>query len=222
MFMYMCLSHALEITANQQPREPLHILLWIIYMMHSTKSRQHTLFLYMYIQLNLDFVRNFSHIQCKWSKSTARIGHSKYRRKKQEWLCIRLNIVTVLLSKQNKYSKTRIINDLQPYYHEDKLLILYTFCWLFQNLTEESKGIRSFTTSFVFSLYLSEVAELYAYKKAWDKIYLQCFLTGYSNYPTCDLIFLCIHTFLKGSCVYWIIKSLVGYFTVYHSKTLQN
>lgn len=106
------------------------------------KSRQHTLFLYMYIQLNLDFVRNFSHIQCKWSKSTARIGHSKYRRKKQEWLCIQLNIVTVLLSKQNKYSKTRIINDLQPYYHEDKLLILYTFCWLFQNWTEESKPDR--------------------------------------------------------------------------------
>ena len=36
---------------------------------------------------------------------------------------------------------------------------------------------------------------------AWDKLVMQSFLMIYREYPTRDLIFLCIHTHLKA-CVY--------------------
>ena len=51
-------------------------------------------------------------------------------------------------------------------------------------------------------------------EESWDKLVMQCFLVVYCEYPTRDLIFL--------FCTLRKIKSLVGYFTVYHSKALHN
>ena len=47
---------------------------------------------------------------------------------------------------------------------------------------------------------------------------MQCFLVVYREYSTRDLIFLCIHIRLRLVCILSKIKSLVGYFTVYHLK----
>ena len=57
---------------------------------------------------------------------------------------------------------------------------------------------------------------------AWDKLVMQCFLVVYHEYPTRDLIFLCIHTRQKA-CVYTKKNQVTrGIFMVYHKKALHN